>query len=347
MSLKASPDPKRSSGGYARLSGTIAETEVWVTVYNSFSERYLGQTDWQAAKVEFGPYQVEREGDESFIVIGPEIVNRLVENSDVRFQLGSLGADVLWPETISQRPGAAVIGGLRTLEGVSVAQAAQQRVTQLPEDIVAPAALTALAAPPAPSTDETPSPTIVAPSRKPLLVTSIGALLVLLGGAGFAWFFLWEPQSQHPPVAQPVTETAEPDGHNEVGPDPVNSACGSEILATLSTAVFADALATISICANEFSADQTLAVLENRSAADDADALFAFGQLYDPSQTNEIIEDSIGLTFGDSPGVAAEYYARAAEQGSEIAGSALIATCDRLSDRADTLSESAFQEYCV
>ncbi len=165
----------------------------------------------------------------------------------------------------------------------------------------------------------------------------IVALLALLlpAGALAYWYFGKEdivavaPPDPPDPTPPPV-ETRDP--------------CSMDALAALEGfATQADALRG---CASDASADAALGLVEQAAAAGDPQALFLFGTIYDGGTTEAVIEEQIGLTFGDVPHTAAEYYSRAATAGSQAAVDRLETLCTRMATMTDTLTEGAYQDYC-
>lgn len=351
MSLQVKPDPKRSSGGYAILQGPLSGGDVWVVVFNVFSERYLGQHGWQSAKVEFGPYAVDESDGVPCIVIGPEIVNHLEEYSDLRFQIGALTAEVNWPDTISQRPGAAMIGAIRPMEVKSVPSDLSRRVVSMPEDVapLAPEAPVAVEPSEVEATPTLQADQIVATEvrrrgRHWLLWLSL--LLILIGLAAAAWSFWLQPlpagideQVAAMPAAveqhdDPIEPAAEPD------------TCSDTALRAKAGQSFSELVAAFQNCGDAVSPNLALSLIESAAEQSDPAALSLFGALYDGEVTVATIEDTVGLTFTDSPAQAAEYYARAVDSGDAEAVERLARVCARLMPLTDTISQNAHQEYC-
>jgi hypothetical protein len=125
-------------------------------------------------------------------------------------------------------------------------------------------------------------------------------------------------------------------------PDP----CSDAELAATAGQGFAALGAALRGCGGSVGPDTALGLVEEAVAAGDADALAFFGTLYDSGQTDPVIEEQIGLTLGDSPARAAEYYARARDAGSTEAEAFLNGVCRTLLLRTDTLSISAREDYC-
>jgi hypothetical protein len=163
-----------------------------------------------------------------------------------------------------------------------------------------------------------------------------GGFLALLLAAGLAYLFLTAEEEQpSEPVAAPV---AAPE------PLPAEDLCSMEALGALDG--FAAQAEALRSCASQATADAALGLLERAAAAGDADALLLFGTIYDGTVNADVIEDRIGLTFGDEPATAAEYYARAVAAGSEGASEQLATLCERMAGMDDTLARGAVADYC-
>ncbi len=325
--ITVGPDPAHPRGGYAVLSlpeGDVAGDATEVAVFDNYSERYLGEAGWQATKALFGPYKVERSGGMAQIVIGPEIVNQIEEYANVRVSVGAASGDVGWPDDVVPAPGAAKIGGIMTATAPAAA-AAEGAATPDP--------------PPAPTPTAEPLPD-TAPPVDPIPVKSgwgsfaVGALVVVLGSAALAYWFLF--MQEDPPVSPAVS----PEPVVSTTSDPCSAA---ELGAIEGFAAQADALRA---CGANTDADTALGLVERAAASGNGDALLLFGVVYDGAVVDPVIEDQIGLTFEDNPATAAEYYARAVAGGSLNAADNLAALCTRMADMTDTLVQGAINDYC-
>lgn len=128
MSLKVHPDPQEPAGGYAFLElpeGSLPDDRVSVSVFDAFGERWLsradasaGKTNWQTVPVEFGPYEVHRHQGADWVRLGPEIVDRLEEYAPLLFTVAGRSHDVIWPDDISPRARAAVLGALQPVRRI-------------------------------------------------------------------------------------------------------------------------------------------------------------------------------------------------------------------------------------
>lgn len=185
MALTVRPDPRRPSGGYAELSAAsdaLPETEATVSVFDAFSERFLGIDGWQSDRAEFGPYPVVQDGGRATLVIGPEIVNQIEEYAALKIRVNRVEADISWPDDVVPMPGAPRMGGL------AVTRAAPAR---------GPGALTGRApgteAPPPKATDApeagTASDAPKGRSRLPL-IAGLSALALLIAGGALAWLLI-------------------------------------------------------------------------------------------------------------------------------------------------------------
>jgi len=331
MVIDVKPDPAHPRGGYAELSWPetdLAGETTEVSVFDNYSERYLGAAGWQPTKAFFGPYKVQRDGARARVVIGPEIVNQIVEYANVRLSVGPVVADVGWPDDVVPAPGAARIGGI-----LSTSSTAEKTPPPRPEP-----ALTAEhpSAPPpstAPTTKSTPTPPTdpLEQTRSGKYAWVLAAAVLLAGAAGAAYWYTQQAAPVDPDVV------AEP-----VDPDP-NPCAGAALQALGSFAAQLDGLRS---CGGGVSADTALRLVEAAAATGDAEALLLFGTVYDAMVTTPVIEDEIGFTFEDTPATAAEYYARSKAAGSEEAGQRLDALCERMATMTDTLTAGARADYC-
>ncbi|MBL3569623.1 hypothetical protein BV509_13375 [Rhodovulum sulfidophilum] len=330
MALTVRPDPRRPSGGYAELSAAsdaLPETEATVSVFDAFSERFLGIDGWQSDRAEFGPYPVVQDGGRATLVIGPEIVNQIEEYAALKIRVNRVEADISWPDDVVPMPGAPRMGGL------AVTRAAPAR---------GPGALTGRApgteAPPPKATDApeagTASDAPKGRSRLPL-IAGLSALALLIAGGALAWFLMQPP-------APVFTETRKTEPPPPPPPDP----CGAEALAGLAGLPFAEGRALMASCGARVTPQQALAALEAGADAGDAEALLLFGEIYDAGANDDPVETEIGLSLTPSASKAAEYYARARAAGSAEAVDRLGRLCPELRAASDTLSRSAALEYC-
>jgi hypothetical protein len=317
----------------AALSGETTE----VAVYDNFSERFLGEAGWQATKVLFGPYEVRREGGAARVVIGPEIVNQIEEYANVKLMVGPLEQDIGWPDDVVPAPGAAKIGGImgtalkeKTAKGTLTAKIPEAAPAPEPEPAAAPKAPSP--PPQAPVEKETAA---VKPGGKAGLVAGLVALALIAVGVAY-WMMNRESAPEPAPVA--VVEPPLPVPPLETNP------CSLDALSAL--AGFAAQAEALASCAGEASADDALGLVERAAAADDPQALLLFGTVYDGAASAGPIEEIIGLTFGDVPATAAEYYARAVAAGSEEARVQLDALCERMAAMTDTLARGAVADFC-
>lgn len=344
--ISVKPDPAHPRGGYAELSmseaGLSGDTTE-VAVFDNYSERFLGESGWQPTKVLFGPYKILREGDVARLIIGPEIVNQIEEYANVKLLVGESESDVSWPDEVVPAPGAAKIGGIM---GASLKEQAPKAGLQakLPDPEPKPEPepdpvlhdsdgddASNLSGTIATGGDDSDAP---AKSKTGLVV---GLLVLVLAAGGLAWWVLNTEDTPPPePVAEPVVEPALP----VETADP----CAIEQLSALSG--FTAQAEALRGCAGQASADAALGLVERAAAGGDAGALALFGTVYDSAVTDAVIEEQIGLTFGDEPATAAEYYARAVAAGSTEAADNLAALCTRMAAMTDTLVQGAVADYC-
>lgn len=357
MSLTIRPDPRRPSGGYAQLDLPEAEVtgdSVLVAVFDAFSERFLGRQGWHATRGDFGPYPVERGEGRARIVVGPEIVNQIEEYAALRLHVGPRSYEVSWPDEVVPLPGAAVLGGLqvaRAEAGPETAHLVGRRPG--PEAAPAPgaAAVSVPVAEPAPPAEPAPAepapPAGPAPQPGPSRRGAIlaGLLLVLALAAGLGWF-LTSGEGEPTTVVAAPTPAPAPAPAPVGAPDPAADPCTAEALRALDGAPFSEALARFEGCQGAVRPETALALMENAADRGDPDALLLFGELYDSGAEDGLLERGVGLTLGDMPSSAAEYYARAQDAGAAAAAGRLAQLCRRLALAADTLSLAAHSEYC-
>ena len=329
MVISIKPDPGHPRGGYAELTFTdsdAAEGAVPVTVFDNYSERYLGDAGWQATKVLFGPYTVERADGVARLVIGPEIVNQIEEYANVRLTVQDISQDISWPDDIVPAPGAAKIGGIMSASAKPSETTSALGATMLDPD-PEPVGTSEAVADAAPALQP-----MLPPAKGGIGALVVGAVVVALGSAALAYWFV-VLQDDPEPVSPAVSPAA-------VVSDP----CSAASLGALDS--FAIQAAALRECGAKATADAALGLVERAAALGDADALLLFGTVYDGAVSDDVIEDGIGLTFDDVPATAAEYYARAVTAGSDQAAQNLEALCARMMEMTDTLSRGAVSDHC-
>lgn len=352
--LQVRPDESRSAGGYAIVSfvGDLPVAEVTVAIMEVANGKWLapssrddsgriaiGDANWQAARHDFGPYEVRRREGRVEVVVGPEIVNKIDGYTNVQISAGTLSGSVAWPEDIVPLEGAAASSGLRVIrrkvEVAAPAAAVMVAAVEVAKAVV-PAEEDG-----AGSDHARAEAAEGAPQRK-VSPLAMGGALVVLACAAAAWFFL-KPE---PPVPQePATVADVPAAPAEPEAPLVVDTCSFAALRALEGG-FSAQLAAVATCGNAVTADTLLAVIEDAAAQEDGAALLLFGTLYDPAETDPLAEGAIGLTFGDDPAQAAEYYARAATAGAADASERLSRACAVLADATDTLSQGARDDFC-
>lgn len=333
--ITISPDPAHPRGGYALVSldaSDVPDEKTEVSVFDKYSERYLGDAGWQSARVLFGPYEVQRDGERAHIVIGPEIVNQIEEYANVRFEVGTAAGDVSWPDAVVPAPGAARIGGIMPARANEVPPEPALSARIPPESAPSPALeLQSESAgdPEESQTIETEETTRSGGAR----IAAILVLLVLIAVVAYWLVTSGEDEQATAPSPEPEPVAAASD-------DP----CSASALRGIDG--FAGQLEALRGCGGKASADAALGIVERAAASGDGQALALFGTIYDGAVTDEDVEDTIGLTFGDVPATAAEYYARAVSAGADVAAEPLAALCARMSGMTDTLSRAAVTDYC-
>lgn len=336
--LSVLPDPARPGGGYARLvmpAGSVPTGTAAVSVFNMFRERYLGPAEWQPTEAFFGPYEVATLPDGSqAVTIGPEIVNALEEFVTVKFRIGPFSSVVTWPETVPQLPGAAGIGQILTSGQVEEIECGglRGRVEKTPPKKDDPQ-------PPPPPPPPPPGPQ----TRRWWLLALLLALI--LAGVG-AWFYL-NREEPVPPVA-PVIPDEEHGEEQTTTPPP---ACSAEAALAAHPAP-GEALRSLlddsaaGRCTGTIDADFGLLMIRNAAQAGSADALMAFGDLYNEAVTDPVIEEELGIVLADDPSLALDYYARARDADAAGAADAIAAVCESIADATDLLVADARREFC-
>ena len=359
MTLTIRRDERRQAGGYAVLSfadAPVPGATVTLAVMETFGGRWLapsagaaeaaigiGDPNWQAGRHDFGPYAVTPEGTGFQITIGPEIVNKIEGYTNLRLIAGPVAGTASWPDDIAPLAGAAASGGLQVMRKAPQAPPLRAARAQETEPEIA------IAEPPV-----GPGPTPIAPPKyrlAPLL--GIGALVVL-GLGVVAWVLIASSQTDAqlgtapPPVApQPVEPRPVEPAPVPVPARPPETAesCTLEALRAAPGGL-AEQLVRVGDCGNAVGADTLLSLIEDAAATDDPAALMLFGALYDAGETDALAEGAVGLTFGDAPAQAAEYYSRAAAAGAPEAAARLARACDALETATDTLSQGARDDFC-
>ncbi|MCV6592379.1 MAG: hypothetical protein OIF48_05460 [Silicimonas sp.] len=341
------PDPKRPRGGFAEITVdgvSPGETPVEIRVFNSFLEKWLGPDGWQPNPHGFAPRATEAGGDWMRLIVGPDIVNQIEEDTPIRIEIGETAFNTYWPDDINHGPDVA-IGGDLAGTGAKAVATTPKPVTQMPQTPEPEAPVDEDAEAEDPPEDDTDAEEVgeteedgTPPSKRGALVMWGAALLIV--GAGIVWYLL-QSAPETPPEAPPAQAATEPET-----PRPSADPCATDQLTTLAAEGFAPLAQQLRGCGGAISADAALGFVERAAAAEDPDALALFGALYDKSVEEAEIKGTIGLSFGDDPARAAEYYARAAKAGSEDGRQRLTAICRRLLLEGDTLSQSAHEDFC-
>lgn len=326
MVISIKPDPAHPRGGYAEVTlqgGETLDATAQVIVFDNYSERYLGDAGWQVTKVMFGPYNVEHVEGSARLIIGPEIVNQIEEYANIKLTVQGISQDISWPDDIVPAPGAAKIGGIMS-SPAKPADTKSALDATVPD--VEPEEMERI-----PELEPTPPP-IPTPAKSRVGTLVAAAIVIALGSAALAYWFVFM-QEDPVPVSPPASPAAV-----------MNDPCSAAGLGALDG--FAAQASALRECGAKASADAALGLVERAAAQGDADALLLFGTVYDGEASDDVIEEGIGLTFGDVPATAAEYYARAVTAGSDAAAQNLEALCARMVDMTDTLTRGAVTDYC-
>lgn len=360
--MQVLPDENERAGGYGFLvfsaEGVDPAKPTTVELFETFGGRWLGRSDgdgvrmsagdanWQTVPHPFGPYPVTVADGMARVRIGPEIINKVPEYTHCRITVGPVMADVIWPDDVIPRAGAAALGGITTI-------ARPVPMTTAHEPIVPP-----VAGPEDNSAiDQVLAEAPAAPSGKGkrLVVAVLGALALALVIAVVVLQSDKE-SAELPPAetATPVPDPVEPaptkpevvaaTAPAEVG-QPLPGACAPDYL-TSTAPSFAALYPLLDACRGQLSPDAVFEMLERARAAGDPDALLRFGHLYDPGVEDPVLETGIGLGAPANLPQAVEYYSQSKAKGSSDALAALTDACTRLAEDPSTLSQGAFDDFC-
>ncbi|MEP4980447.1 hypothetical protein [Ascidiaceihabitans sp.] len=352
MVVNIRPDPKHPRGGFAEITiegATAASDPVGVAVYNSYQQKWLGPEGWQPNRAELPARAATQDGGALRLIVGPDIVNQLEEDTPVRIEVGGVGFDTYWPDDINAGPDEAVVGDIGGTGAAPLAKKPMVVVAEpdpVPEDVmpdpsdgleeeIAADALEDDAGDHEDWEDEEEEE-----ERRPrwrLLLILLALLAVAAIVANYVLFGMEDAAQPEEPAPAPAPETSRA---------AVADGCDVGALASMQSQGFTAMADKLRSCGSAVSPDGALGLVEQGAAANDADALNLFGALYDIGVTEKEIEGTIGLTFADDPARAADYYARAINAGSTQAQSRLQAVCRRLLLKTDTLSASAREDHC-
>lgn len=349
MTIAVHPDPHEPAGGFALLElpgGALPGNETIVAVQDAFAERWLGPGQpgggdpWRAERFEFGPYAVHRRDQSDWVRIGPEIVDNMSEYASLRISVGPVTDNLVWPDDIPARPRAAASGEIRAV-------AAPRRPVPPRKPELPPRAESGPeSGPPEAMEAEAEAPLRAARGdrRIGLLALLLAALLL---GLVVVWFLAGpddappEQDAAPAPDAAGVAETIPGGG----GEEPRQDRCTRAALASVEGG-FAAVKSAIADCGGSVPPDTVLGLVEDAAAAGDGAALLLFGMLYDGTVVDEDIERGIGLSLGDDPAKAAEYYSRAELSGEPGAAAPLAGACARIARSGATLDKGAFDDFC-
>lgn len=344
------PDPQNPLGGFAILSVPEAElpdAQVSIAVFDKFRGQYLGPSGFQPSRHDFGPYAVDRSGGTASVLVGSEIVNQIDEYASLTLSMGPVEADVTWPDDVIPLAGAPALGGIAVVRdedatpagALSGAVGAPAPAEPAPVAPAPPPPVPDPVVDPMPEPDPLPAPEPVggdddaAKGSSPMIWVAAGVVLLALAAGGY---WMWQ-QSQTAPVAE-QTQIVPPPEPEVAATDP----CAADALRAMAAG---EVLAQLRSCSDAVSADDALLIVEAAVRGGTAEASALMGKFYDGAATDRI-ESATGLTFGDDPARAAEYYRTAKDQGAAEAGDLLAAVCERLAEQTDTLSRGAIDDFC-
>jgi hypothetical protein len=337
---------------------------------------HLGPSGWQTEPALLTPLSVSREGEETVLRVGPDVVDQIAVDDQVRIEVPGLGftGEDYWPDIPPSSGGLAAgyvdvarpvgAGGAAPPPWHQVKRTADTETSAGADDTGSTPAGTAppTAAPttrgdgggggeddadtgaPAPIGD--PSPGGSSPERRrnrlPLLLAGLFAVVVAAG----AGFFIADPFGMF--AAEPVarTPTPEPDEQaptdTEAEPAPAAVACSEDTFAGL-LADGGDLAAWQEAAAGCRGADDPaayVAALDSCVAQGRAPCLYQMARCYDPRHADEL-----RCAPGGEPSIerAIDYYARAADAELAAATGEHAALCERLSGED---AEAAFLAGC-
>jgi len=363
--LQIQPDPKAPMGGVGllRLPATaLVDDHTHVQVQNAYMQLWLapnsgedtlvevGDGNWQADPHKFGPYGVTRQGAYAVVRIGPEIVNKLMVFTPVVLRVGGRDYDVIWPDDVPPRAGAALMGALKATMAIGPNTDAARLVgrktktedsdpeTKAPPFGEAPAVdgiqIDGTASSGDPGTKEP-------DANRRLLV--IGVLVLAAIAAVFSAFFIFRAPGNAAP--EPLF-AGEPESMPAPPTSILQSECSFDALAAMSGGFQARAEALRGACGAVLGSEGAFRLIEQSARAGDAQAWLALAILYDPNFTDPLLEGALGIAPGDNLPLAAEYYDNARVAGAIEAAERLARVCESLADRSDTLSRGARNDFC-
>ena len=350
MSLSVRPDPDHPLGGHALLCvrGPVAPGPVMVSVTDLYEDRHLGPNGWQSAPVALGPYAARDEDDGLVVPIGPEIVDRIAEFSNLRIAAAGVTAELPWPETIRTSPARAGLGGLGVLSGNQepkpTGTPTPEAGTDTPGGDTHPPPIDPPIDPPV---DPPIDPPIDEVRRWPFIPILLGlALLTALAVGG--WWYL---NQDEPPVAEvdpppevgaPIAPAPEVAPEPEVAATPPAAGCDAASLEAALALPPAEGFAAVAACGAEGDPELRFRVIEAAADSGLGEAVAMIGRWYDPAEAEAV---GSGFTSRD-PAQAARYYHEAEASGYAPAAELRQAACAALDPTTDPTHELARELYC-
>ena len=264
-----------------------------------------------------------READGPRSELGPDVVDRVPEDSYLEFHLGSESGWAIWPDSIHCSPSAAGSGTIETGDHPPEPALVGDRRNFGHPAPPPPPEPEATAFPEEEPVDVEPGPDEPAARRKSSPVLWILVLLLLVAVA-LGVYFLVKSEDEAGEPEQPVPSTD------------CSDAGFTGRLNETSEAQFS----TFVECGGEVSEAMAYRVLDRLVATGFGPALFMYGQMYDAAATADL-----PYKFNPNPAIAAEYYARALAAGHAEADEALRRTCSGLS-LDDELHAMAHETHC-
>lgn len=231
-------DDSRPDGGYARVvlvgqGRAVAAGDIRI-FFQKFqgSDPCLGRRGWQAAEFGFQPRDVDTVGEDLVLIVGPEVVNQIEEDSAIRVRVPAFGivGDLRWPATLRPTGGLPPLDDGETDDGAFSDPVEPPEPTSEPVPEPTPVVETIPPPPPAGATEPSPEPE-APPEGKRWPSPLMWALTVLLSGGLLAAAILFLTEEQVVPtdartielpesVEPPATSEEEPDEAPEPEPEP-------------------------------------------------------------------------------------------------------------------------------
>lgn len=326
MEINIVPDPRHPNGGFAvlRFMAASPQPEVELAIRDIRKDIWLSRGGWQNESTSLGLYEVGNAGNGwSQIGLGPDVVDRVPEDSYLEFHLGSESGLAIWPDSIHCSPSAAGLGTIATGDHAPEPELTDDRRGYgfpAPPPPPEPEAIDVSEEKPVdvePGPDEPPARRKFSPVLWILVLLFLAAVAV--GG-----YFLVKSKDETGERQQPVQSM---DCSDAGFTGRLNEPSEAQFSAFVE-------------CDKDVSEAMAYRVLDRLVATGFGPALFMYGQMYDAAATADL-----PYSFSPNPAIAAEYYARALAAGHAEADEALRRTCAGLS-LDDELHAMAHETHC-